>query len=366
MKSKLLCIAPYSYKPARSGGQRCILEQYRALSQYYDLQVVSTVENQNMEEEPYKFYPLLGSEDSKKRYYSPAIFRSIAELIEAQDIPSLMIEHPYHARFAYRLCSRLGIKFYVRSHNIEFLRFRSYGKIYWPLLKSYERWAYKKADQVLFITDEDKQWAKDNWGIKGSVLRYGTWRDHSRSSEEHIAAHQILCQRHSLEADTSIVLFNGALDYPPNTLATQELLKKIVPQISDNSKTHFILCGKGLNESSRELADALPTVTYAGFVPDIDEYLLGADRFVNPVATGGGIKTKLVEAIAIGLPSVSYMSGAQGIDKQYAGDMLQVVEDYDSRALASVLMQPPRSDSPTPSRFYREFNWSRQVAQLSL
>ena len=41
----------------------------------------------------------------------------------------------------------------------------------------------------------------------------------------------------------------------------------------------------------------IKNLVYAGFVNDVDVYYKGADLFINPVNSGGGLKTKLVEAI---------------------------------------------------------------------
>jgi hypothetical protein len=53
-------------------------------------------------------------------------------------------------------------------------------------------------------------------------------------------------------------------------------------------------------------------IIYAGFVDDISIYFKGADVFINPVSYGGGIKTKLVEALGYNLNAVSTSNGAIG------------------------------------------------------
>ena len=50
---------------------------------------------------------------------------------------------------------------------------------------------------------------------------------------------------------------------------------------------------------------------------------MGADVFINPITSGGGIKVKIMEALSYGLPVVSTVHGAKGIDKTVTGRQLR-------------------------------------------
>lgn len=73
-------------------------------------------------------------------------------------------------------------------------------------------------------------------------------------------------------------------------------------------------------------------IIFAGFVDDINLYFTAADIFLNPINDGGGIKTKLVEALSVNTSSISYASGAYGIPLSTTGDKLLIVPDNDSIA----------------------------------
>ena len=70
-------------------------------------------------------------------------------------------------------------------------------------------------------------------------------------------------------------------------------------------------------------------IIYAGFVEDITLYFKGADIFLNPVIEGGGIKTKVVEALGYNLSVISTKSGAIGIPTELTNGKLTIVEDTD-------------------------------------
>ncbi len=367
MKSKLLCIAPYSFNPPKNGGQKCILEQYRAISKYYDMFVVSTNGNENMSQENYSFYPILGSNKSKKRYYDTTVFNKVLALIKSNQINSLLIDHPYMAGLAYRLHKKTKIKVNIRSHNIEYQRFKDLNKPFWPLLKVYERWAYRMAESVIYITEEDRDWAESHWNTKNSqMLHYGTWRTCSRLNKEFLDSQKNVFLRHNLASDTKLVLFNGALDYPPNVSALKDIIHKIAPETAIDSNIQFLICGNGLSTELLKEINNSTNITFAGFVPNIDEYLLATDIFLNPIMSGGGIKTKLVEAIATGIQSVSYKTGAAGISTQYTGEKLVLVPDGDYTSVADFVLGYKKKIIPTPEVFYDNFNWYVQASRLSL
>ncbi len=366
MKSKLLCIAPYKFAPPQNGGQKCIYNQYEALANSYDLHVVSTRDNEQMSTKQYAFYPYLGSNNSKKRYFDLSVFNRIKSLINDLSISSLMIEHPYMGWMAHLLKKKTGVHVIVRSHNIEHLRFRELGRSYWPVLRNYEKWTYKMADSVLYITEEDRQWVENNWGLThGQLFHYGTWRNQPVYSDQKKKSKILISEQLNVSPDTKIVLFNGTFDYLPNEKALEDIIENIAPSLLDQSKLKFVICGGGVSDRLQTRILQSENVLYAGYVTDINVYLEGADIFVNPVTLGGGIKTKLVESIAFGLDSISYKSGAQGIPLNITHGKLQIAQDYDHSGLAQ-LIRESRGNKNTPREFYECFNWYQQVEHLDL
>ncbi len=137
--------------------------------------------------------------------------------------------------------------------------------------------------------------------------------------------------KYNLGDETILYLFNGALDYHPNLEAVKNIIEKINPIfIKDNFNYKIIICGKNLPAEMnglKQYADA--NIIYAGFVEDINIYFKGADVFINPVNDGGGIKTKLVEALGYNLNAVSTINGAIGIDENICNGKLLICENDD-------------------------------------
>jgi glycosyltransferase involved in cell wall biosynthesis len=98
-------------------------------------------------------------------------------------------------------------------------------------------------------------------------------------------------------------------------------------------------------------------VHYAGFVDDISLYFKGADLFINPVEDGGGIKTKLVEALGNNLPAVSTVNGAIGIPLTVTGSSLLVVPNKDPESFIAAILKQSFLKSDIPDSFFEYFYW---------
>src|SRR5690606_37404452 len=63
--------------------------------------------------------------------------------------------------------------------------------------------------------------------------------------------------------------------------------------------------------------------------------LSSCDVMLNPVLSGGGVKTKVIESLAWNKTVVSTHSGALGIEPSVCNDKLQIVADNDWDAFAN-------------------------------
>jgi glycosyltransferase involved in cell wall biosynthesis len=156
--------------------------------------------------------------------------------------------------------------------------------------------------------------------------------------------------------------FLGALDYRPNAEAVESLITEIAPRLTaSGTPVEILLAGKGLSpELSAKLSGT--GITYTGFLPSLDDFLSACDVMLNPVLTGGGIKTKAVEALAWGKRVVSCSSGAAGLDRTVCGEALYVSEDGDWDGFVADILQAAQTDAIAPESFYRFYHWG-QVAQ---
>lgn len=72
-------------------------------------------------------------------------------------------------------------------------------------------------------------------------------------------------------------------------------------------------------------------IEFCGRVDDLREYVKSTAVFFAPIAYGTGVKTKIVEAMAMGMPVITNSVGIEGIHAEVGKDII-VKDDYESLA----------------------------------
>ncbi|MEP6684416.1 MAG: glycosyltransferase family 4 protein [Parafilimonas sp.] len=364
--ARILDIIPYKILPAQMGGQKGIAFFCKYLGEENELTAVSVDDNEINLAETYTMIPLF----SKKRirYLNPFYIFQIKKIIKEKNIQNVITEHPYMAWMGWFLKKNAGIKWFVHSHNIEFERFKTLNKSWYKLLKIYEIWSYKNADIVFFKTNEDIEFAINNLMIekKNAVLvPFGV--EIKEMPLDKAEQKNKICSQYNISQNTTLLLFNGALDYKPNTDALSFILDEINPLLLDHATLDYriIICGRGLPASFNKLKNyADKNVIYAGFVDDVVSYFKATDIFLNPVVTGGGVKTKIVEAMGYGATVISCATGAAGIEISVCGEKIKIVADNNSNAFASEIINLKNASGHTPSSYYNYYYWENIVKKI--
>jgi glycosyltransferase involved in cell wall biosynthesis len=364
---KLLVIAPYQYLPYFSGGQKSIAQFLDHLGRETDLTVISVSGNDPSLIKSYKHLAWL-KKRSFSKYFDVSLISRLTTLIKKEKFDAVIWEHPYYTWLAGMIKKRTGIKTILHIHNIEYQRFQSTGKWWWPLLRTYEKKFFVIADEILFVSPEDKRFAIEKWRIeekKCIEVAFGV--EISKYPDDKDSCKKTVKVTHQINGDEKILLFNGLLDYKPNLDALLVILKEINPVLFQypNFRYKIIICGKRLPAELNELKHyADKNIIYAGFVDDIETYFKGADLFLNPVQSGGGIKTKMVEAIAFGTTVITTETGAMGIHRDICGKKLIVVTDSKWKDFAEAIIKNADNTEITPSSYYDYYYWGSIVKKI--
>lgn len=129
--------------------------------------------------------------------------------------------------------------------------------------------------------------------------------------------------------DAAGVCFVGNLHVAANVASLRLIANEILPHVKSDVKLRVI--GPAPDELRAQYADH-PRVEIVGEVPDLRPAVGASALALLPVAFGSGIKTKILEAMAMGLPVVTNSVGAEGIFAENGEEFF--VED-DPRALAA-------------------------------
>lgn len=237
-------------------------------------------------------------------------------LIKKEGIDELIINYPRSVPIGFILKLLLGVKLILYEHNIEYLRMKETKKRRRRILYPYEYLCYKLCDQIQFISEVDMiiakktLWLGNKWIVKQFMVDKTIYNDTWRKE-----CNLLLHSQHSIPDDHSIILFVWAMDYYPNIEAVDIIMNEIYPELKKeaNNKFTIIICWKN---PPKEYSNKYNDVIFTWFVDDIVIYFKWCDIFINPIVSGGGVKTKLIEAIECGAYCISTEKGAEGIPKK--------------------------------------------------
>lgn len=134
--------------------------------------------------------------------------------------------------------------------------------------------------------------------------------------------------------------YMGFLGTPANNEGLLWFLRRVLPLIVEQTDlTQFLVVGRGASrEVEREAARFGSLCRFVGYVEDYATTLANTRVFVAPINFGTGIKTKVIDAMSLGIPVVCTPCAAEGLLAQDTTDIL--VADgpaHFCRAVVSVL-----------------------------
>ena len=132
------------------------------------------------------------------------------------------------------------------------------------------------------------------------------------------------------------IVFTGVISSPANIVAAEFVARSVLPSVQMvRPDARLALVGRAPPPRVRALA-GLPGVDVTGEVPDVRPWLSGSRVFVCPMVTGTGIKNKLLEAMATGLPCVATPLGLGGLRVHHGRELLV---GSTAEAIAAALIQ---------------------------
>jgi polysaccharide biosynthesis protein PslH len=354
----IISLVSYKFLPARSGGQKGIALFYKYFSRYHDVTCICPADNDPAAAEGYEIVNSISN--SSMRYLNPFIFFQIQKLIREKNATHLIIEHPYYGWLGILVKKLCKIKLVVHSHNIEGNRWKALGKWWWKILWQYEMLTHRSADFNYFIQDADRDYAIKEFRLdekKCLTVSFGTEIVAPPSPEDHRIAGTKIREQLSIAEEIPLLLFNGAFSYMPNREALENLLYRINPLLQSKQTPYLILI-VGLDIPPSISESHYPGIKIIGFVENLELYLTGCDIFLNPVRTGGGIKTKLVEALGYNLTAVSTNNGAIGVDPNLCNGKLILAPDHNWNMFSDSVVRAIKTKSSISDDFFQYFYWA--------
>jgi glycosyltransferase involved in cell wall biosynthesis len=202
----------------------------------------------------------------------------------------------------------------------------------WLAWQRFERKIVKQVQAVVVFTERDRR----------ELARFGSSTPIVRIPLGTVLPEQSL---NPLGSDPLSILFLGSFRHPPNVNAAICLITAILPKVQARYP-EIILYIVG-DQPPREIRRSeSKNIIVTGRVPDVTPYLDNAAVVVVPLRFGGGMRVKVLEALAAGKAVVASPLAAEGLDV-LAGEqvMLAETDQQFGEAIVGLLTDPDKRSS---------------------
>ena len=119
------------------------------------------------------------------------------------------------------------------------------------------------------------------------------------------------------------ILSIATMFWPPNVDGVLWFAREVYPLVRQAvPDVRFAIVGARPPHSVTRLAEDDPSIEVTGYVDDPRPYLERSAALIVPVRAGGGMRVKILEALARGVPVVSTTIGYEGIDLTPGNELL--------------------------------------------
>jgi glycosyltransferase involved in cell wall biosynthesis len=199
-------------------------------------------------------------------------------------------------------------------------------------LKKIETRIARAADQIWCVTAQDKEYLQE-FAPRGDFAIVPNIHEQESRGE-------------SFEQRRGI-LFVGGFAHRPNTDAVKYFLDEIFPHVLKklpDAKFHIV----GSNPPPEIASRASESIIVEGFVPNIAPLFENCRVFVAPLRFGAGMKGKVGQALAHGLPVITTEIGAEGMNLNNEREVL--------------IADAPEKFADAVCRVYRDENLWQQLS----
>ncbi|MDP2209414.1 MAG: glycosyltransferase family 4 protein [Bacteroidota bacterium] len=245
------------------------------------------------------------------KYRSAQMKQMINKLTEENSYDIVQIEMSQMGQYINSIKSGKTI---LHEHDVAYRpAFRQYKKsrlsikklilfIEWCRWAKYESMIVKKFHHILSVTRQDQLLLEWLSGMKHiSYFPRGVDIPASTTNPEN--------------RNPNTVVFIGNFSHRPNLDSAFWLVEEIFPLVLKNiPSASLLIIGPNPPENLKTASIKTKNTHILGFVKDISQYLQQCSVFAAPLRYGGGVKIKILHAMAEGIPIVTTKVGAEGID----------------------------------------------------
>jgi polysaccharide biosynthesis protein PslH len=339
---KVLMLTPYLPYPLVSGGQIRTYNLLKHLSKHHDITLFSLIKDESERTHLTELKKYCKKIELFKRTKNPFVLRNILlagfspyPFVVTRNLPLGMkkavqeelMRSKYdliHAETFYMMPNipSTKIPIILAEQTIEYLGYQDYMKKANPLLrpilsidiakiKYWERYFWQKADKLITMSQEDKNFIEKELGetTNTSVVANGVDLEFFSAVKKNLP-------------NNPTVLFVGTFKWLPNIEAVDEIVHKIWPLIQQKLPSAKLkIVGFSPTEKIKAYAKD-KTIEVLGGIDDIRDAFAASHALLAPIRSGKGTRYKVLEAMITGTPVVATTLAAEGLDLQNGRDVL--------------------------------------------
>ncbi len=140
---------------------------------------------------------------------------------------------------------------------------------------------------------------------------------------------------------SSMILTVGTLFYPPNADGVRWFLQEVFPLVKQKiGRAELTIVGPRPPADLVQAGQRDPQAIHVtGYVPDLLPYFESAAVMVVPVRAGSGMRVRILEALARGMPVVTTTTGLEGIDGVHGEHVLVADEPSEFASAVAQLLE---------------------------
>lgn len=365
---KMLYITPYDVSVPLSGAPARSREFVKFLSNYYDIHLVNIEGGaghppENMTAKRRIIYNnflnrIFGKAEVKfSRFgyfiYSHSLFRAAQKMMMHTKFDIIIADYANASLYGYMLSKQFGVPWIYSSHNVEYRRWLELGKLdyrrypFVPFMYLVERLGCS-ANLVVVISESDakvfRRWVDED---KLVVILQGFNEETFNPYYEEPMS------------ERPVVLFFGNLAHVPNREAAYTIIREILPRVVEKFPD-VVFQFVGANPP-KDFAHQ--NTQLKGFADNLADYIHRASVVIAPITLGGGMRTKIIEAIACGKVVISTDKGAEGILGNYRNLIIKKIEEFPD-AICETIKNKKLVNDHEFETLKTEFSWNSTLPKL--
>ncbi len=254
------------------------------------------------------------------RFYSRKVEERLREILLEKEFDIIQLEGLYLTPYIPVIREYSAASLLFRSHNIEHFIWerlaagcrnpvkKAYLRLLASRLKSYEMRTVYQVDGLIAISGVDMRFFKQH-GFSHPAVSIP------------VGIEDRMLQKGISPLEKNTVFHIGSMDWKPNQEGVLWFMEEVWPLVNrDKPYLRFVLAGRNIPAAMYRYQSE--NISIAGEVTEAADFMGSHELMVVPLRSGGGMRVKIIEAMAAGKAIISTSIGAEGIHCTHGENIL--------------------------------------------